>query len=137
MSYITWELDVEDGLDAYDPLGRIVILGDEGKVEEESTYLDAFFEALIEGTQRIEIGKTITVDPLVEPNDIIFQLTSGKLTISYCSFAATILDKVKFSDDLRQAIDKLVNELDGLTFQKGQEKRKLAKLRNYLNQQIN
>ncbi|GEM_PF-1402970 len=137
MSYITWELDVEDGLDAYDPLGRIVILGDEGKVEEESTYLDAFFEALIEGTQRIEIGKTITVDPLVEPNDIIFKLTYGQLTISYCSFAATILDKVKFSDDLRQAIDKLVNELDDLTFQKGQEKRKLAKLRNYLNQQIN
>jgi len=137
MRYIEWILDTEDGLDAYDPLGKIVILGDEGKIEEESTYLDAFFEALAEGAKRIKPGEIVTIDPLIEPDDIIFDYTSDRLVVSYGHWRATILDRVRFLNDLRQAIQKLVEKIDELASQEGQEKRKLTKLRNFLDETLN
>jgi hypothetical protein len=132
MSYIKWELDTEDELDAYDPLGRISILGDEGKIEEECTYIDAFFEAIIDGVQRMEIGKIIRVDPLIEPDDIVFRYTSEELFISYGNSSTTILDVIKFLDDLRNTIESLVIVFDKLTLQKGQKPRELIYLREFL-----
>ncbi|MBO9997514.1 MAG: hypothetical protein J7641_00680 [Cyanobacteria bacterium SID2] len=136
MRYIEWILDTEDGLDAYDPLGKIVILGDEGNIEEKSTYLDAFFEALAEGTKCIKPGKIVTIDSWVEPDDIIFDRTSDRLVISYGNWRANILDRVRFLNDLRQAIQELVEQIDELASQEGQEKRKLTKLRNFLDETL-
>jgi len=136
MRYIEWILDTEDGLDAYDPLGKIVILGDEGNIEEKRTYLDAFFEALAEGTKCIKPGEIVTIDPWIEPDDIIFDYTSDRLVISYGNWRANILDRVRFLNDLRQAIQELVEQIDELASQEGQEKRKLTKLRNFLDETL-
>lgn len=136
MSYIEWVLDSEDGLDAYDPLGKIVILGDEGKIEEGNTYLDAFFEALAEGARCIKSGEIVKIDPLIEPDDIIFDDTSDRLIISYGGWEAIISDRIKFFNDLRHAIQELVATIDKLASQENQERRCLIKLRNFLDETL-
>ncbi|ERN39811.1 hypothetical protein KR51_00037230 [Rubidibacter lacunae KORDI 51-2] len=134
MSYITWVLDTEDGFDAYDPLGKIVILGDEGNIEESNTYLDAFFEALAEGAKHIKSGEVIVIDPLIEPDVIVFDFTLEKLVVNYGIWKAVVSDKEKFMSDLRRAVQEFVTILDELVTQQGQKKRALAKLRNFLDE---
>lgn len=130
--YIEWELDIEDELDAYDALGKIVFLGNEGKIEDDCTYLDSFFEALALGFPQIEVGKTIVIDPIVEPNDIVFECTSDRLKISYGSQIAIVFNLVEFLNDCREAIERFVETIDTLTHQAKQEKRRLFYLREYL-----
>ncbi|MGL5078112.1 MAG: hypothetical protein ACRDBG_20105, partial [Waterburya sp.] len=112
MSYLNWTLDIEDGIDAYDPLGSITILGDEGKLTEESTYLDAFFEALIKGSQNFEKGKIIEIETLVEPYDIIFDYTGRYLVLNYRNQKTIILDINQFIKDVYNAVKALTETLD-------------------------
>lgn len=130
--YIEWELDVEDGLDGYDPLGKIVVLGDEGKIEDDCTYLDYFFEALSQGFPKIEVGKTIAFDPIVEPNDIVCECSSDRLKIIYGSQIAIVFNLVDFFNNFREALERFIETIDTLTHQAGQEKRRLFQIREYL-----
>ena len=131
MSYLQWELDTEDGLDAHDPLGNISIIGDEGKLEEKCTYIDAFLEALVEGVEQMEVGKTINIDPLVEPNDLEFDCTSNVLKINYGNQQVTISNPWQFAEDVQKVIEELIEVLDELADKANQSKRKLFKLRQY------
>ena len=137
MSYIEWKLDEDEDeeLDAYDPVGLIIIRGENGVIKENSTYLDAFFEAIIKGIQQVEVGKTIAIDPLVEPDDIFFECNAEQLNISYDNSTTKIYDKVKFLNDLRHAVYDLVNTIDELTQSACQEKRKLFILRRFIENQ--
>ena len=130
--YIEWELDVEDGLDGYDPLGKIVFLGDEGKIEDDCTYLDSFFEALSQGFPKIEVGKTIAIDPIVEPNDVVCECSSDRLKIIYGSQIAIVFNLVDFLNNFREALERFIETIDTLTHQAGQEKRRLFQIREYL-----
>jgi hypothetical protein len=133
MSYVYWNLDTEDKLDAYDPLGSIILVGDTGKIEEPCTYLDVFFEALIEGVENIEIGKLVTIDPLIEPDDIEFDYRDQlNLKINYGSQQVIITKITKFTKDFKKSVKELVETLDNLAKKVGKEKRNLARLRSYL-----
>jgi hypothetical protein len=133
MSYLHWELDLEDGFDAIDPLGMITIIGDEGRIIEECTNLDTFCEALVSGVQGIQVGQTLRVDPL-EADDIVFTCSTEYLEILYGSQAARILDRPKFVADLRETVVHLVTLIDEFSLKAGQEQRKLENLRTFLSQ---
>ncbi len=132
MSYVKWKLDSEDDLDVYDPLGEISIIGDVGNLEDSCTYLDAFLEAFVDGIQLSETGKTIRIDPLVEPDDIIFRFDLDSIHLSYGNQIVIISNQQKFVTDLQESIKKFVETLDELALKEGKEKRQLLKLRNYI-----
>lgn len=132
MSYLQWNLDLEDGIDIIDPVGDLCIIGDEGKLVEKYTYLDSFFEALAEAADSIEAGLGAIVDPIVESNDLLFELQEDSLKITYGQQKTTILNVAQFIEDVREAVIKLLKILDKQSELQKQPKRKLTKLREYL-----
>lgn len=132
MNYLQWDLDIEDGIDIVDHLGNLKITGDEGNIVENSTYLDAFLEALVEAAQKIKTETNISVDPIVEPNNLDFNCQKDTIKINYGQQQATIFDKDKFIKDVREAVSELLKILDEQSQQTKQPKRKLIKLRNFI-----
>ena len=132
MNYLKWNLDTEEGIDVFDPLGDLKIYGDEGKLIEENTYLDAFFEALVEASKSIEVGRSIIVDPVVEPDNIEFNCKKDALEIIYGQQKTVVHDRKQFVEDVRQAVRELLRMLDEQSEFEKQQKPKLSKLRNYL-----
>lgn len=136
MNYLEWNLDMEEGADLYDPVGNLKILGDEGIIEEKYTYLDAFFEAFVEGVQHMEAEDVVSVDPLVEPNDIVFTCKSSVIKIEYGVQQAIIFNKFRFLEELQKAVAKLLETLDEFADNSKQQKRKLTKLRSFLQKEV-
>ena len=132
MSYLEWNLDTEEDLDLNDLMGNIKILGDEGIIEEEYTNLDNFFEAFIEGIKHMDIEGVVNIDPIVEPNDIVFNFNGDTIEMKYGIQTAIILNKVQFLEDLQNAVAKFLQELDTLASNSNQQNKKLTKLRNFL-----
>jgi TATA-box binding protein (TBP) (component of TFIID and TFIIIB) len=132
MNYLQWDLDIEEGIDIVDPLGNLKIIGDEGNIVEDGTYLDAFFEALVEAAQKIKTETNISVDPIVEPNNLEFNCQKNTIKINYGQQQAIIFDKNKFIRDIREAVSELLIILDEQSQQTKQAKRELIKLRNFI-----
>ena len=132
MSYLKWDLDTENGIDVIDPMGDLYIIGDEGQIVEKFTNLDIFFEALVEAAQSIRIGKSIIVDPIVEPNDLHFNYHNDTLEITYGQQKTTIINADRFIEDIREAVNKLLEILDKQSKLEKQPRRKLTILREYL-----
>jgi hypothetical protein len=102
MTYVKFTLDRDEDANLFDPIGNILILGDDGIIEEKYTYLDAFLEAFVTGIESSNTGNIIKVDPLVEPDDIIFNFKDNTIKLSYGTQSTTILAHIP----LVQAIEK-------------------------------
>ena len=134
-NYIEWKLDDEYELDGDDPLGEVRISGEEGCIVESCTYLDSFLEALINGISQIDnSNQKISVDPMVEPDNIDLEYIDNVLRISYGSQCAFIHDLKQMKNALTKAVRRLVEKIDDLTDQKSKERRQLLFLRQYLQQ---
>jgi len=131
MSYLKWNLDREKGIDVADPTGDFYIIGDEGEIAEKFTNIDVFFEVLVEGAKNIKIGKSVVIDPLIEPNEFHFDYQDRILQITYGRQQTTILNRNKFIEDVYQAVTELLAILDRESEQEQQPKRSLVKLREY------
>ncbi len=131
MSYLKWNLDRVNGIDTVDPTGDFYIIGDEGEIAEKFTNIDVFFEVLVEGANNIKIGKSVVVDPLIEPNEFHFDYQDRILQITYGRQQATILDRNKFVQDVHEAVTELLELLDRQSEKEQIPKRSLTKLREY------
>jgi hypothetical protein len=131
MSYLKWNLDQEDEIDLVAPTGDFYIIGDEGEITEKFTNIDVFLEVLVEGANNLKIGKSIVVDPLIEPNEFHFDYQDRILQITYGRQQVTILNRDKFIEDVHQAVTELLEILDQQSAIDQQPKRSLAKLRAY------
>lgn len=131
MSYLKWNIDREKGIDVADPTGDFYIVGDEGEIAEKFTNIDVFFEVLVEGAENIKIGKSVVIDPLVEPHEFHFDYQDRILQITYGRQQVTILDRNKFVADVHQAVTELLEILDRQSAAEQQPPRKLLKLRSY------
>jgi hypothetical protein len=131
MSYLKWNLDQADEIDLIDPTGDFYIIGDEGEIAEKFTNIDVFFEVLVEGANNIKIGKSVVVDPFVEPNEFHFDYQDRILQITYGRQQTTILNRNKFIEDLYQAVTELLAILDQQSAKTQQPQRSLSKLRAY------
>lgn len=132
MNYLEWNLDPEDEADLDDPMGYIKIVGDEGIIIEDYTNLDNFFEAFVEGIERIKTEDVVRADIIVEPNDLIFSCKNNFLRIEYGSQKTIILNKYQFIEEVKTAVAKLIELLDELADRAKQERRELFKLRSFL-----
>jgi len=131
MSYLKWNLDREREIDVSDPTGDFYIIGDEGEIAEKFTNIDVFFEVLVEGAKNIKIGKSVVIDPLVEPHEFHFDYQDRILQITYGRQQVTILDRNKFITDVHQAVTELLEILDRQSAAAQQPPRSFVKLREY------
>ncbi len=131
MSYLKWNLDRTNGIDTVDPTGDFYIIGDEGEIAEKFTNIDVFLEVLVEGANNIKIGKSVVVDPLIEPNEFHFDYQDRILQITYGRQQATILDRNRFVQDVYEAVTELLELLDRQSEKAQTPKRSLTKLREY------
>jgi hypothetical protein len=131
-TYDLLDLDRDEDANLFDPIGNILILGDEGIIEEKYTYLDAFLEAFVAGIESSSTENIIKVDPLVEPDDIIFKFKDNTIKLSYGTQSTTILDKTQFVEELKNTVTNFLQELDEFAGASSQPIRKLTKLRRYV-----
>lgn len=130
MSYLKWKLS-EGKIDIVDPMGDLHIVGDEGEIVEKFTNLDVFLGVLVEASSSIRIGKSVVIDPLTEPHEFQFDFQDRILTINYGRQQTTILNRVKFLEDIEQAVTALLVILDEQSAKENKPKRELIKLRDY------
>lgn len=131
MSYLKWNLDRQNGVDVAAPTGDFYIIGDEGEIAEKFTNIDVFFEVLVEGANNIKIGKSVVVDPQIEPNEFHFDYQDRILQITYGRQQVTILNRNKFVEDVFEAVTELLSILDRQSEKEQKPKQSLVKLRNY------
>ncbi|MEL6931261.1 MAG: hypothetical protein AAFO95_21965 [Cyanobacteria bacterium J06600_6] len=131
MSYLKWNLNQDKEIDVVDPTGDFYIIGDEGEIAEKFTNIDVFFEVLVEGAENIKIGKSVVIDPQVEPNEFHFDYQDRILQITYGRQQVTILDRNKFIADVYIAVTELLEILDRQSEKEQQPKQTLLKLREY------
>ena len=80
---ILFTLDSSDGIDPKDPIGDITITDEQTLLSIESTYLDSWFETLIDGFKSLKINQKITLEIMEEPESITFEPISQGFKISY------------------------------------------------------
>jgi hypothetical protein len=81
---ISLKLDEEGGVDPDELLGGIVLEGENGsRIEESTTFLDTFLLALAQGLVAVAGGARESVDIFDEPNPLLFDRVSDKVTIEY------------------------------------------------------
>ena len=73
-------------------MGDIIISNAHSKLSDKSTYLDSWFDVLIDGYQALKSNKKLTLEILEEPNPITFEpilngfkITYGKQKLSFNS----------------------------------------------------
>ena len=131
MSYLEWNILIEEEPDLYDPIGYIKITGNEGIIIEDYTYLDNFFAAFVEGVERIQIEDVVRADPIVEPNDIIFSRKDNLLEIEYGTQKTIIFNQHQFTEEVKMAVAKLIKILDEFADSTKQRRREFLKLRGF------
>ncbi len=87
---ISFTLDREQGIDPNDPLGDIIITNNQNILSVEATYLDSWFDVLIDGLKSLQNNNKITLEIVEEPEVITFEpllegfkITYGKQTLLF------------------------------------------------------
>lgn len=80
---ILFTLDQDDGIDLIDPLGDIIITNNQSTLSVESTYLDSWFDVLINGLNSLQNNCKITLEIIEEPKVITFEPVLEGFKISY------------------------------------------------------
>lgn len=122
---IEWKLDEQDGLDPIDTLGNITVTDGERTIQEESTYLDSWFDALITGLKGVQAGKSLTVEIVEEPEPLIFKPDRFGLQISYQNQSIYVNKVDEFIQTLKRAAKDFLLRVDQMT---GAERNQLLNL---------
>jgi hypothetical protein len=81
---IDWHLYEDDGIDPDDPLGRIVLGDAEGReIRQEATYLDSWFQALVDGLGALHAGAAAHVEMEEEPYPLELRLAGGNVELTF------------------------------------------------------
>ena len=126
--YIRWRLEA-GGLEPYDPLGDLSVVGDDGAVEEQGTLIDAYLVALGEGLERLRHEPQVVMDVVVEPHALGLIREAAGVRVEYRNRSARMDDLDVFADDLKQAARRLVVALDEAADRAGVERPLMPGLR--------
>lgn len=105
---IEWKLDEEGGIDPIDPVGDIVISDGDRTIQEESTYLDSWFDALITGAKNITSVNSLVIDIAEEPQALRLERVSLGLQIYYKDKKIWVAELDEFIKTLKQAATSFV-----------------------------
>jgi hypothetical protein len=81
---IDWQLYEEDEIDPEDPIGTMVLGdGDGHEIRQEATYLDSWFQALIDGLGALQASDEAHVEMQEEPDPLEFRLADGRVALKF------------------------------------------------------
>ena len=80
---ILFRLDQDEGIDPNDPIGDIMIRNDRTLLSIKSTYLDSWFDVLIDGYKSLLNQKEVTLELVEEPETITFKPVLKGFKFSY------------------------------------------------------
>lgn len=80
---ISFVLDREEKIDPNEALGDIIISNNKSQIAVISTYLDSWFDALINGYKNLEKHNKMTLEIVEEPELITFETNKNGFNISY------------------------------------------------------
>ena len=109
---IFFTLYEDEGIDPIDPVGDIILTDGQTDLLVESTYLDSWFETLIDGLEGLQSGKKSKLEIVEEPGSIIFEpLTSG-FKISYRGREIMIENLANLIEELTTATQEFISKLN-------------------------
>ena len=118
---ILFELDRDEVIEPNDPLGDIRIGDGQNLLSVKSTYLDSWFDVLIDGYKSLKNHKKITLEIIEEPEVITFEPVLRGFKISYGK-------KELFFSDLNEFYQSLLTSTEDFQSQLEQEGENLSEL---------
>ena len=100
--FIHLELKPE-AVSPYALMGSIRVMGDEGRIQDEQTYIHAWLWALDSGLERLQREAPVRVRLLWEPDALSFAHDEGVLVITYEDQEARVRDVAAFRQALRES----------------------------------
>ena len=118
---ISFKLDRDEEIDPNDPLGDIRIRHNQTLLSVQSTYLDSWFDVLIDGYKSLKNQKKVALEIIEEPEVIIFKPISRGFRIKYGT-------KELLFDDLNEFYQSLLTSTQDFLYQLEQESENLSEL---------
>ena len=109
---ILFALDQDEGIDPNDPIGDIVITNAQTRLSVESTYLDSWFDVLIDGYKSLQNQNKITLEIVEEPDVITFETVLNGFKVSYGKQKLLFSDLNEFYQSLLTSAKELLFQLD-------------------------
>ena len=109
---ILFTLDQDEGIDPNDPIGDIVITNAQTRLSVESTYLDSWFNVLIDGYKSLQNQNKITLEIVEEPDVITFETVLNVFKVSYGKQKLFFSDLNEFYQSLLTSAKELLFQLD-------------------------
>ncbi len=109
---ISFKLDRDEGIDPNDPLGNIRIRDDQTLLSVESTYLDSWFDVLIDGYKSLKNHKKVTLEIWEEPEVITFEPVLRGFKISYEKKELFFSDLNEFYQSLLTSTQDFLSQLE-------------------------
>jgi hypothetical protein len=109
---ISFTLDQDEGIDPNDPIGDIVITNAQTRLSVESTYLDSWFDVLIDGYKSLQNQNKITLEIVEEPDVITFETVLNGFNVSYGKQKLFFSDLNEFYQSLLTSAKELLFQLD-------------------------
>ncbi len=118
---ISFKLDRDERINPNDPLGDIQITDNHTLLSVEATYLDSWFDVLIDGYKSLKTQKKVALEIIEEPEVIIFEPVLRGFKIKYGK-------KELLFDDLNDFYQSLLTSTQDFLFQLEQESENLPEL---------
>jgi hypothetical protein len=132
MSYLDLNLDEDDGIEPENPLGRINLIGEEGRLVEDNLMLDTFLEALIAGLSRIAVEDIVSIDTVDEPHLLVLRRCGDGVKIAFGDQEVLVEDRGTLNRELVVAVTDLLRRLDDAALASNQRPLGFKKLRTFL-----
>lgn len=99
---IAWRLYDDDELVADDPLGSITITdGDGDRISQNATYLDSWFQALLQGVRSLKAGEEESIEMVEEPDPLELRVEGSRLRLKHDQSTVN-LDMVAAIEEIRK-----------------------------------
>lgn len=99
---IAWRLYDDDELVADDPLGSITITDPDGaRINQDATYLDSWFQALLQGVRSLEAGEEESIEMVEEPDPLELSVEGPRLRLKHDQ-STVDLDMIVAIEEIRK-----------------------------------
>lgn len=132
---IEWVFDREEPIDLENLLGDLSVSDADSTITVQSTYIDSWFVALIRGLRILQDGRSGSVEILEEPSPLVFELSEGKVWISYEHKRICAESLHEFQRSLHQGICWLTEQIKGIPWKRRYEI--LSEIQEYSDKHIN
>lgn len=111
---IAWKLYEDDAVEADDPLGSISIVdANGGKIIQEATYLDSWFEALLHGVRALRAGEEESIEMVEEPDPLEFSVEGPRIRLTH--YQTTVeLDMIEAIEEIRKQAQRFLVRMQTL-----------------------